>query len=305
MADLRANAATLKAVRKSDPFKIFLRILYAVSLTVYLYFLLKGLGYYQTAYLDRPHHSSYRLLRPAGFAGQGFGILGSTMMLLMLLYSLRKRARWMRNWGSLSRWLDIHIYFGVMGPLFIILHTTFKVGGLIAVSFWSMIAVAGSGVLGRYLYLQIPRNRRGDELTLQEIDAMNRRFNEDLQEELFLDEDKIARMEEMGDLAQLKKRGILALMGSLAASNFLRPFVLYRLKGRFASELGLSGSHAHRAAHLFYQRALLQQRILLLNEIQRYFHYWHVFHKPFAIIMYLIMFVHIGVAVWLGYTWIF
>ena len=50
---------------------------------------------------------------------------------------------------------------------------------------------------------------------------------------------------------------------------------------------------------------LLQQRILVLNRVQRLFHYWHVFHKPFAILMYVIMFVHVGVAVWLGYTWIF
>jgi hypothetical protein len=35
------------------------------------------------------------------------------------------------------------------------------------------------------------------------------------------------------------------------------------------------------------------------------FHYWHVFHKPFAFIMYIIMLIHIGIALWLGYRWIF
>jgi hypothetical protein len=41
------------------------------------------------------------------------------------------------------------------------------------------------------------------------------------------------------------------------------------------------------------------------NAIHQLFHYWHVIHKPFAIIMYIIMFVHILVAVYVGYTWIF
>jgi hypothetical protein len=42
-----------------------------------------------------------------------------------------------------------------------------------------------------------------------------------------------------------------------------------------------------------------------LENIHKLFYYWHVFHKPFAIIMYLIMIVHIAISVWLGYTWIF
>ena len=31
------------------------------------------------------------------------------------------------------------------------------------------------------------------------------------------------------------------------------------------------------------------------------FYYWHVLHKPFAIVMYVFMFVHILVAVFTGY----
>jgi hypothetical protein len=33
------------------------------------------------------------------------------------------------------------------------------------------------------------------------------------------------------------------------------------------------------------------------------FHYWHVLHKPFALVMYLFMAVHVAVAVMTGYAW--
>jgi hypothetical protein len=54
-----------------------------------------------------------------------------------------------------------------------------------------------------------------------------------------------------------------------------------------------------------HRKTLLARRIIFLNKVQQLFHYWHVVHKPFAIIMYSIMIIHIVVAVWTGYKWIF
>lgn len=292
-------------IKERDRFKVFLKVLYALSLAIYIYFLFDGLDYYRTAYPDRPHHESYRELRPAGFRGHGFGILGSAMMLFMLLYSLRKRTRLFGEWGALSRWLDIHIYFGIMGPLFIILHTSFKVQGLVAVSFWSMVAVASSGILGRYLYLQIPRNRQGDELSLRQISELEANFSRDLQETLNLDEEKLYRLDQI-----LKNQGgeepkALKLFLEMALSDLFRPFQVYRLKRLLAGELQLREPYLHRAVQLAWRKIKLQRRVMALNQVQRLFHYWHVFHKPFAIIMYIIMLVHVGVAVWLGYAWVF
>jgi len=64
----------------------------------------------------------------------------------------------------------MHIFFGAVGPLFIILHSTFKYNGIVSVSFCSMILVALSGVLGRYLYVQIPKTIRGTELSRKEVE---------------------------------------------------------------------------------------------------------------------------------------
>lgn len=299
------NVAVEAPTRTKDPFKIFMRLLYAVSLAVYVYFLVDGVQFYEVPLQERPYHESYRELRPAGFRGQGFGILGSAMMLFMLLYSVRKRTRWLGNWGSLSRWLDVHIYFGIMGPLFVILHTSFKVSGLIAVSFWSMIAVATSGVLGRYLYLQIPRNQRGGELSLQEISEIDTHFNEELRDTLNLSSDQLKRLDELIRERVQQHKGFIRTSLSMILDDLFHFFRIRSLKKQFARELSLTEPYLYRAVQLAWRKIKLQRRMLLLNKIQQLFHYWHVFHKPFAIIMYLIMFVHVGIAVWLGYTWIF
>lgn len=143
-------------------YRLFLFALYGISLAVVLRLALEGMPYYMTTLEERPRHELYWSLKPGGSLGRLYGMVGSGMMILMLLYSVRKRVRFLRSWGPLPVWLDLHIYLGVMGPLLIVLHSTFKVQGLVAISFWSMVAVALSGVLGRYLYMRILRSEAGD-----------------------------------------------------------------------------------------------------------------------------------------------
>jgi hypothetical protein len=298
--------ANMRKEGKKDWFKVALKWLYIVSLTIYAYFLWDGIQYYLTDFEIRPHHEAYRSLRPAGFRGHGFGIVGSVMMLLMLLYSVRKRTKFFGNWGPLSRWLDIHIYLGIMGPLLVILHTTFKLNGIVAVSFWSMIAVSTSGIVGRYLYLQIPRNQRGDELSLKEIDALNEALMQEMVQELGLKTSKLEKLQALFQSPQIDPNtGLGRLLLHMLIYDLFIFFRKRKLRAYLQKEFEFSGSQLSAAVEILLRKQLLQRRILLLNHVHRLFHYWHVFHKPFAVIMFLIMFIHIGVAVWLGYTWIF
>jgi hypothetical protein len=53
---------------------------------------------------------------------------------------------------------------GIGGPLLILMHSTFQVGSLnAAVALYSMLLVAGSGVVGRFIYVRVHRglSRRG------------------------------------------------------------------------------------------------------------------------------------------------
>jgi hypothetical protein len=221
------------------------------------------------------------------------------MMILMLLYSVRKRVGALRRMGPLSRWLDIHIYFGVVGPLLVVLHSTFKVQGLVALSFWSMIVVVLSGVLGRYLYLQIPRTRAGEERALVEIEAEDRELSERLRTRFRLDEAHLTRLDALVSVPT--RAGILGGLLRLVTDD-LRLRSGLRAFARSCREV--PRPVVREFERVVRQKAQVRRRILLWDRVHELFHYWHVLHKPFALVMYLFMFVHVTVALVTGYGWV-
>ncbi|MBT4790352.1 MAG: hypothetical protein HON90_02175, partial [Halobacteriovoraceae bacterium] len=98
------------------------------------------------------------------------GYTGFGIMVLIIPYLFRKRLAFMRSWGSLNGWLNFHIFCGSIGPIFIIYHTNFKVGGLVAISFWSMILSAGSGFVGKFFYTKITQGRSALLKSAEKID---------------------------------------------------------------------------------------------------------------------------------------
>ena len=291
--------------RRKRPFQIFLLFLYMFSVIIYLYLVYDGWSYYTTPMLQRPHHEVYRLFKPGGLWGHGYGIIGSAMILVMLLYSARKRIRKFAGLGSISKWLDMHIYFGIFGPLLVILHSTLKIHGLVAVSFYSMIAVALSGILGRYLYLHIPRNIHGHELSLKEISETRHRLTDELASKFGLDEEMIRQIKFLTASKKPTRKNALVFLIGLLIDDF-RGWVSFRkFKREYAARQNLPLDQLKMMLSLAREKAMLERRVLILHRVQQLFHYWHVIHKPFAIIMILIMFIHVIVAVTFGYTWVF
>lgn len=280
------------------PFAALLIVLYVAAFGVLAYHAARGYSYYRTPLEERPRHEDYWERKPGGSTGRGLGITGSTLMTLMLVYSLRKRVRALRGLGQLRLWLHFHIFCGIVGPLLVILHTSFKVGGLVALSFWSMIVVALSGVMGRYLYQQVPRRRSGDELTLTETRKLNESLGERLSEEFDLAPERLEELETLARGAVAERRGALRVLLALPWQSLL---LRLRLR-RFTRELGSAPEGTLRELRrTLVRKVTLERRIVLWNELQRLFYYWHLFHKPFAVIMYVFMVLHIGVAIATGY----
>lgn len=298
------QSATASPTRLSK-FKIFQYTLYVIFLIAYAYMLYDGISFYSSPFKERPHHEQYRVLRPAGLKSHTFGVVGSTFMILMLMYSIRKRAKFMRNRGALSRWLDIHIFFGVTGPLLVVLHTSFKVQGLVAVSFWSMVAVATSGIFGRYLYLQIPRNIQGDEIGIKDLEDDRGRIALELKRDYSLSDEVIASLEKRDSYGLDDKSGAVKVLFTIIKDDLMRPFRFRHRHKDYEDLRHIPREMRRKVIRVAHRRSLLSRKILLLNQVQQLFHYWHVLHKPFAIIMYTIMLIHIAVAIWTGYTWIF
>ncbi|MCB1844805.1 MAG: hypothetical protein KDI09_17715 [Halioglobus sp.] len=110
------------------------------------------------------------LLSPEDGVGYWLGIVGGSMMLVLLLYPLRKRFRILRILGGTPHWFRIHMVFGIVGPLLVLFHSNFHLGSLnsrIAMS--CMLLVAGSGVIGRHIYARIHRGLYGRKTSLNEL----------------------------------------------------------------------------------------------------------------------------------------
>jgi hypothetical protein len=279
-------------------YRAFLALFYLLGFAVIGYLLMSGLDFYRTPLLERAHHPGYWRWKAGGSLGHQLGTIGSAMMLLMLLYSVRKRVSALRRVGPLSRWLDAHIFLGVFGPQLIVLHSTFKVQGLVALSFWSMILVAASGVVGRYLYLQIPRTRAGEALALADLEAQDRSLTQQLRTAFGLDDAQLARLDAV--VAVPARSGLLrGVVSAVAQQARLR-----RALGEFARSCPNVPRPVRRDfQRVVRQKALSRRRILLWDRVHELFHYWHVVHKPFAVVMYLFMFVHVAVAIATGYGW--
>ena len=279
---------------RSGPF-VLLVLGYTVGLGAFVYFLVAGLSYYMTPVAERARHPDYWTLKPGGSLGLQFGAAGLAMMTVMHLYSARKRIRLLRGLGPLRNWLNGHILLGILGPLFVVLHSSFKVSGLISISFWSMVAVALSGIFGRYLYLQIPRTRAGEELSLAEVERADRDLTRRLKDEFGADAAYLEQVERAS--APPPARGLVKVLVAL----LLQDMGLRGGHARVAPLPGLPPDIARNLASVVAQKKMLRRRIVLWDAIHRLFHHWHVIHKPFAVVMYLFVVVHVVVASLTGY----
>ena len=116
--------------------------------------------------------SSGEYYTPGSDFGYNLGLIGAIMMLVMLLYPLRKRVRFMQSWGPLRHWFRIHMILGILGPVLIVFHATFHVGSVNAlVALTCMLLVSGSGIIGRFVYAKIHHGLYGRNATLQEMQA--------------------------------------------------------------------------------------------------------------------------------------
>jgi len=109
------------------------------------------------------------MLRPSGPVGLYLGFFGVALFIGIFLYPIRKHWPWLSTIGSTRHWLDIHILMGLTAPAIIAFHSTLKFKGLAGMAFWIMFAVSASGVVGRYLYGQIPRKVTTAELSMREL----------------------------------------------------------------------------------------------------------------------------------------
>ncbi|MDE2561565.1 MAG: hypothetical protein KGL48_04890 [Sphingomonadales bacterium] len=116
-------------------------------------------------------HRHDNAIDPHNGLGYALGIVGGTMMLILLGYPLRKRVRARaRSAGSIGFWFRFHMLLGLVGPLAILYHARFSWGALnSAFALGAMIVVATSGLVGRFFYARVHRGYSGRKLEIRSL----------------------------------------------------------------------------------------------------------------------------------------
>lgn len=237
--------------------------------------------------------------------GYWIGVTGSVMMLLLLLYPLRKHLRFAHGWGNIRFWFWLHVVLGVFGPLLILLHSNFKTSSLnAAVALYSMLLVAGSGVVGRFIFLHINRALQGEQAGLQDLQQRVGLDQQDVHSRLAFAPGVEQRLKDF----ELREHDPKPGLPSAARAVLWLPWLRWREYRRCAAELDALLERLAAAQH--WSKDDLQRRrrharrlvdhyltsVVRVAQFSAYsflFSLWHVAHIPFVYVLILTALVHV------------
>jgi len=287
---------------------ILIIIYFAIGLFIFLKLSITGWQYYTLPPEERVFHPKHSYLKPSGLVGHGLGIVGSLMMIIgVSSYMIRKRWKKLHRLGYLKHWLEFHIFMCSVGPILVLFHTAFKFGGIISIGFWSMVIVFLSGVIGRVIYIQLPKTLQGENLSKNEIENM---ISELLQKLSPSVKDQIAKILMQEDDVSDKNYEYYSGLSTVKSiklifkENAKRKEKIKFLK-LFIEKEKVPNRSKKEFIKISKQIVSLKTKEHLYNAFDSLLRHWHILHLPFAITMFIIMFIHIIVAVLFGAKWIF
>ena len=252
------------------------------------------------------HAHLERYITPQRGVGYWLGITGGSLMLVLLLYSARKRVRWLRWLGGLPTWFEFHMILGVVGPILILFHANFTLGATNSnVALFSMLLVAGSGVVGRYIYTRLHARLEGHEDTLEQLKAIGERLRLQKTSVAFLPglleavdkvEQRFIVPPKKGGIARFLHLSTGAVRMAVARWAVRREIKDSVNKARRVESI-LVARHARRLGEVATQYADRRldagRRMVEYKMYARLFSFWHVLHIPLFFMLLIAGFVHV------------
>ncbi len=275
----------------------------AVGLTLALVTLLWALwnaDYYALPMTERPASIKHGSLRPGLGIGLWLGVTATVLIVVNLLYVLRRSPKIRLRFGSLQTWMTSHVATGILALLLTMLHAGMAPrdtpGGH---AFWALVVLLITGAIGRYFYSYIPRAANGRELELAEVKSQLASLHEqwDHGEREFHDRAR-AEIEQLMRDRQWKGSllgRVLALFG--ARRDLQRTLGKLEVEGRrrriskaqIAATLALA-RRAHRTA----------LTVAHFEDLRGVLNTWRWIHRWGAALMVLLVVVHIVHAITYG-----
>lgn len=246
-----------------------------------------------------------RYITPKRGFGYALGIVGGSLMLLLFLYSARKRIPWLTLMGPTAGWFRYHMVLGILGPLCILYHANFGLGAANSnIALFCMLTVAGSGLIGRYIYARIHHGLYGSRLTLDELrkGAESLRcatgafaFLPQLVERLEATEHRLlastGAVPVLG-ITRLVATGVVAMHARLQLRGYVRECL--RAASAQSATIAAQRKRLRRTAFAYIDRRLAAtRRVAGLEAYERLFSLWHALHLPLIFIMLIAGTVHV------------
>ena len=304
------SVAPQPRVRGDAWHKSFVGLAAASSVIGVAFLVAYGFDYYLASSADRLYHPKHELLRPSGEVGWWLGVFGLSLFALIFLYALRKKWPWLASLGNSRHWFNYHVLMGMVAPVVIAFHAAFRFRGLAGIAYWIMLAVAVSGIIGRYIYGQIPRSRNAAELSLQESKQLQERLMAKLTTQRLVRPVDLARLFQLPSAKYVDQESTIRALCTLLWIDCKRPFRVAKVRrgalGWGGKLFTLGGLLSSRKPALEYvievarEQAAISKKLLFLGKSQKVFQLWHVVHRPFSYSFAVLAVVHVVVSVLFG-----
>ena len=276
----------------------------AIILTTLAAINVAGIPYYRLSPGERVRSALHPWLRPSGLVGQSAGLVALLIFLFLWLYPLRKKYKQLAFTGSVARWLDLHILAAIGLPLLLAIHASWRFDGIVGLGYLAMLVVCASGVVGRYLYVRIPRSRSGVASSRDEVAIERRTLITEIAATTGLDPFVVEQTLLVS--GPTSSTGVMSTLAHLVSDDITRWRLTRALRKRLAVTRGarsLDRRTIDRVVSLASREISLAQQLRMLDATQRVFGYWHVAHRPFAVTALVAVVIHVIVVVAVGATW--
>ncbi len=232
---------------------------------------------------------------PESGLGYALGIVGGSLMLLLLLYPLGKRIDAMVRYVPLKLWFRLHMVCGLLGPVLILFHANFQTGSRNSTAaLVSMLIVSGSGLFGRYFYTRIHHGLYGRKRELKEYAVKLA--------DVFKGMSNDSSLSERVESTLSKHRRRMVEDPNSFASQLVQvvcwPVVWRLIRSRLIHEWSSTYSDEHKASKNSFVKSLniylkLLGRALEFQIYRRLFSIWHVLHIPLFVLLIVTATIHI------------
>jgi hypothetical protein len=251
----------------------------------------------------------YWLTAESGW-GYALGIIGGMMMLLLLIYPMRKRFYHSSLFiFSTKNWFKLHMALGVIGPLLVLYHCNFSFGSTNSnVALASMLLMVASGLIGRFIYGKMHYGLYGKKTQLKELQThkliVQKKLSQDRKGPVVIISDTLIKKLKAYEKSALTQRGLLGNLFNILSLGLTTRWGYFGLIRRLRLDQKNNRAYnalpnvqrlrhfnpvkVHVAAYLSTIRKIAE-----LSFYERFFSLWHMLHLPIFFMLIITGFVHV------------